>query len=117
MNADVVTGCTDPDPRVRLTQLVWRAELLVDVEEKTEEVACRVEGRAYTGPGPHVTEAREAVGKLKELADLHADDDLDDPAARADLEKSLTTATTLVRALEQQGEPVEDPADGPACSR
>lgn len=110
MSVDVVTGCMGPDPRARLTQLVWRAELLVDIEEKTEEVACRVERRDYSGPGPEVAEARKAVGKLTELADLHADDNLDDPAAMADLEESLATATVLVQALERRGAG-EDPAD------
>jgi hypothetical protein len=113
MSVDVDTGFADSDPRVRLTQLAWRAELLLDVEEKTEEVACRVEGRDYTGPDPKVAEAREEAGKLKELADRHAGADLDDPAALADLEESLAIATTFVRNLEDRGTPGVDPADGP----
>jgi hypothetical protein len=113
MSGDVDTGFVHPDPRMRLTQLAWRAELLVDVKEKTEEVACRVEGRAYTGPGPEVAGAREEAGRLKDLADRHAGDDLDGPAAMADLEESLVTATTFVRDLEDRGTPGVDPADGP----
>jgi hypothetical protein len=88
MSVDVVTDCTDRDSRVRLRQLAWRAELLVDVEEKTAEVACRVEGRAYAGPGPEVAQARQAAEELKELATLHAGDDLGDSAVMAGLDQS-----------------------------
>ncbi|MFJ2217766.1 hypothetical protein ACIQVO_36920 [Streptomyces sp. NPDC101062] len=105
MSVDVVTGCTDPDPRVRLRQLLWRAEVLLDVEEKTEAVACRVEGRAYEGPGQAVAEAGEAVAVLKELVVLHAGDDLGDPVVTADLDQSLATATALVRRLEAMSVP------------
>ncbi|OEV13198.1 hypothetical protein [Streptomyces nanshensis] len=112
MSVEAVTGCTDPDPRVRLQQLAWRAELLVDVEEKAGQVACRAERRTYGGPAAEVVQAREAAEQLLELAARHAGDDLGDPAAVAGLEESLATAATLVRRLEALGTPGED-AGGP----
>ncbi|GLF98024.1 hypothetical protein [Streptomyces yaizuensis] len=105
MSADAVTGCTDPDPRVRLRQLSWRAGLLVDVEERTGELVRLGDGRVYEGPGPVVAAAREAAGGLEELAALHAGDDLGDPAAVADLDESLATAVVLVRRLEAMSAP------------
>ncbi|WP_332756917.1 hypothetical protein [Streptomyces sp. MT206] len=109
-----VTGCPDPDPRVRLTRLADRAELLVDVEEKTEEVAHRLEGVLYPGPGPEVVAAREAARGLTRLAALHADDELTDPDALAELEESLTTAATVVQAIETMSEPADARAAGDA---
>ncbi|WP_129291831.1 hypothetical protein [Streptomyces lydicus] len=106
MSVDVVTDGTDPDRRVRLTQLSWRAELLVEIEE----IACRIEGRAYQGSGPEVAQARAAAEKLKELADLHTEDDLGDPAAVTELRAALATAIALVQALESRGTPSENPA-------
>ncbi|MCZ1011931.1 hypothetical protein [Streptomyces lydicus] len=110
MAVAVVTDCTDPDPRVRLTQLSWRAQLLVEIEEKTEEIACRAEGHAYQGAGPEVAQARAAAEKLKELADLHTEDDLSHPAAVTELRAALATATALVQTLESRHTPSKNPA-------
>lgn len=110
------TGCPAPDPRVRLTRLADRAELLVDVEEKTEEVAHRLEGVLYPGPGTAVVAAREAARRLTRLAALHTDDDLTDSDVLTDLEDSLTTAMTVVRSIEAMSEPagVRAARDAPA---
>ncbi|TSB32012.1 hypothetical protein [Streptomyces benahoarensis] len=72
----------------------------MDIELKTEGVACRVEGRPYAGIGRSVADARVAADQLKELARLHAEDDLNDLATVAGVEESLATMTALVRALE-----------------
>jgi hypothetical protein len=114
MSVDDFFDSIDPDPRARLRRRAWRAELLADVEEKTEEVARRFEGREYEGAGPQVVQARETAERLKELADRHTGADLTDPAAMADLSAALATATTLVRALEDRGMPGEDPAEATA---
>ncbi len=83
----------------------------MDVERKAEELVCRGEGRTYAGVSAKVAQARAAADQLTELADQHAEDNLDDPAAMAALETSLAIAARLVGDLENWGAPSE----GPAC--
>ncbi|WP_157856107.1 hypothetical protein [Actinacidiphila yeochonensis] len=69
MNSDTETGPPGADALQKLTELVWRAELLVDVEERVEQVTCRGEVLPYDGPSEQVTDWRRQVGQLLALVE------------------------------------------------
>ena len=86
-------------PRERLAYLAERADLLAELEERVEVIAHAHEGRPYPGPSETVLTVREGVQAVRQLAEAHAEDDLDDPAALAGLHESLRSAEELVEQL------------------
>ncbi|WP_432156097.1 hypothetical protein [Streptomyces sp. bgisy153] len=95
MSSDTVTGSQDADALQRLTVLVWRAELLVDVEERVEQVTCRGEDLPYRGPSKMVADWRRQVEALRIM--------LGQPPAASEVDEAIGKATRLVQLLEQRG--------------
>ncbi|MFF4933335.1 hypothetical protein ACFY2H_31255 [Streptomyces griseofuscus] len=96
MNSDTETGPPGADALQKLTELVWRAELLVDVEERVEQVTCRGEVLPYDGPSEQVTDWRRQVGQLLALVER--------PPASEEMGEAIDTASRLVQLLEQHGQ-------------
>ena len=90
---------------MRLRQLAERASLLVELDRLTEEIAVRQLGEPYSGPSAITVARQEGTQKLSELAELHKDDDLSDQSVVSCLHDSLASATALVRALQETGDP------------
>lgn len=95
MNSDTASGPQGTDVLGQLTELVWRAELLVDVEERVEQVTCRGEGLLYEGPNEQVADWRRRVDEL--LAQLER------PLACDEMNEAIAGASQLVQLLEQHG--------------
>ncbi|MFY4719766.1 hypothetical protein [Streptomyces sp. LaBMicrA B280] len=100
-----ITGCVDPDPRVRLAQMADRASVLVELDRLTEQIAMRLNGEMYSGPSALTVERQEAAETLSKLAGLHEDDDLSDQAVVDDLHESLAVATELIKILQVTTDP------------
>ncbi|MYZ41150.1 MULTISPECIES: hypothetical protein [unclassified Streptomyces] len=98
MNSDTKTGPHGADALQKLTELVWRAELLVDVEERVEQVICRGEELPYDGPSEQVTDWRRQVCRLLAL--------VEQPPASAEMGEAIATASRLVQLLERHGQGV-----------
>ncbi|MFF8993988.1 hypothetical protein ACF09H_29490 [Streptomyces sp. NPDC014983] len=81
------------DVMQRLREVMWRAELLADVEEQVEKVTCRGEGICYDGPSEQVTGWRRQAGQLLAL--------LERPLAPGERDEAMAEAARLVKLLEQ----------------
>ncbi|HBF84432.1 MAG TPA: hypothetical protein DD420_32240 [Streptomyces sp.] len=97
MSSDTAAGRPRTSAPQELTTLVWRAEVLVDVEEHTERVTCRGEGLPYEGPSEAVAAGRRKVVELLGL--------LERPLTAEEADRATAEASRLVQLLEQRGGP------------
>ncbi|MEU3461288.1 hypothetical protein ABZ721_15245 [Streptomyces sp. NPDC006733] len=92
-----VPGCTDPDPRIRLLQLVERGDALL---RPLERAAAR---RTATGPAstrPHsLIMIRDTITLYQKIAHHLRDADLDDPLTVRYLADALDEAARCLRLL------------------
>ncbi|MFE1190088.1 hypothetical protein [[Kitasatospora] papulosa] len=94
MSSDTAAGRPHTSAPQGLTTLVWRAEVLVDVEEHTERVTCRGEGLPYDGPSAAVAALRREVVGLLGL--------LERPLTGEEADQATAEASRLVQLLEQR---------------
>ncbi|NEA56255.1 hypothetical protein G3I60_19415 [Streptomyces sp. SID13666] len=95
-----VVGCTDPDPRFRLVQLVERGDALLRQLERTAQCVAAADRREAVSPSAGtLTAMREVISIYQKIAQRYVDADLDDATTLRHLADTLDGTTRCVRLL------------------